>query len=142
MNEDALWKTVQEKVGPYGRLLRVENALGSGTPDVNYLLRRYPKTPPVCGWLELKYEPAFQKDGLRLKQLTKDQVLWHEDWASHGGRVFTLARVGKDHFLFDHDALRHIFTSPLSLGTVMSLSSAHWPHGFTAAPLIKCLTAT
>lgn len=120
----------------------MENSLSSGVPDVCYLLHRLPRLPPVCGWLELKYEPAFQKTGLRLRQLTKDQVLWQEDWASQGGFVFTLARVGKEFFLLKPDALRRVFTTPLSHPTVKALACGYWDKTLVPSELVKCLTQT
>ena len=48
MTERALWRTVRTALAPYGSLVRIENKVELGTPDVLYCLRG------VTGLLELK----------------------------------------------------------------------------------------
>lgn len=67
----------RNRVGPglgcHGHVLRVENLLESGTPDVNYAIGG------VQGWVELKVE----RDGVI--HLEKYQVPWHRRRLRHCG---------------------------------------------------------
>lgn len=74
------------------RLERIENAVGSGLPDVHCLRHG------VTRWVELKAlkqpkranTPLFKK-----KTMRRDQVAWHLSYNSAGGRSFILARDDK-----------------------------------------------
>ena len=70
MTEAASWTTWRRHLAPYGQLLRVENALMAGFPDVLYCLRGR------SGLLELKTD---------LASLTLEQVLLGEAWTAAGG---------------------------------------------------------
>jgi hypothetical protein len=82
---------------------RVENGLGSGTPDVFYCING------VGGWIENKYRerppmrdttvvfpsPAGKGPGLR-----KEQIAWWMQYAKHGGVGAIVAGVGSDTWWF------------------------------------------
>ncbi len=42
-----VWRIFREYLGPFGHLVRIENSVEKGTPDVNYCLRGGE------GWVEL-----------------------------------------------------------------------------------------
>ncbi len=72
----------------------VENAAGSGTPDVNY----------IEGWLELKWLPEWPKREttcVRVDKFTPQQRLWIERRARAGGKVSLILRVSKEWLLMD-----------------------------------------
>lgn len=72
----------------------VENVVGSGMPDVNY----------VEGFIELKYLPKWPERASTQVAFPKyypAQRVWHTERSRAGGNVTLLARIGKDWLLFD-----------------------------------------
>lgn len=145
MSEANLWARTREELSPFGKLHRVENGIAKGTPDVAFLLRRYPKVPPVAGWVELKFEPAWPTSDRRpvvVKKLKKEQVDFAEEWHAAGGRSFFLLQIARDYVLFDAPTARLLFekalTRPLFLerATVAALG-----RGFPTADVLKGLTS-
>ena len=94
--EVPLWEALRPRFQSMGLdPHRVENALGVGTPDVNY----------VYGWVELKHLDRWPVRGgvVRIPSLEKrkEQVAWLlRRWVS-GGMAFLLLRVGSELLLFD-----------------------------------------
>lgn len=72
----------------------VENRVGVGTPDVNY----------IYGWLELKCQkdwPARYDTPVKLDHdLTKEQRIWLERRWNAGGEAYVLLQVKREYFLF------------------------------------------
>lgn len=101
-SERALWTTSRDKLKPFGRMERVENRVGKGTPDVCFALR-LPSTQLVgVGWLELKQLDRWsvhERTPIIFRSLTLEQVCWHEDWCRAGGRSFFLLQVQKTYLL-------------------------------------------
>lgn len=89
--EAQFWRSVvRPHLLPYGALVRIENVLEEGTPDVNYTLNG------VGGWIELKDLagwPARADTVVRVPHYTPEQRRWHEKWCAARGRCFLLARV-------------------------------------------------
>lgn len=143
MSEDALRQVVRDSLSPFGRLIRVENVVEPGTPDINYLLRRYPRVDPVCGWVELKHVDEWPKrktTPLTIKSLTRDQVNWHTHWALGGGRVWTILQVARDYFLLDHLTLGMIFAGQLHPPDLRRMAKVQGVGRFPAPDVLKCLT--
>lgn len=72
--------------------VRIENSVGLGTPDINYL----------HGWIELKYVPSWPKRGgpLRIPHFTPQQrVFLRRRWLS-GGHAWLLLRVETEYLIF------------------------------------------
>jgi len=72
----------------------VENAVGTGMPDVNY----------ADGWLELKSVarwPTRPSSPLRVPHFTQEQRLWIRRRQEAGGRVHVLLKVEREWLLFD-----------------------------------------
>jgi hypothetical protein len=70
----------------------VENGVGAGTPDVNY----------VDGWLELKSLEGWPEDGpLRVPHFTVQQRLWLRKRWLKGGEVYMLLKVADDWLLLN-----------------------------------------
>jgi hypothetical protein len=78
-----VWHVMRDKVAAYGHWERVENAAGSGMPDVNYCVNG------VEGWVELK---IAERVGSKPPKLTLGQVMWAEERARNRGRAFLLVR--------------------------------------------------
>lgn len=76
--ESNAWAAVRRALAPYGRLVRVENRVEAGTPDVAYCLLG------VSGWLELKSGAGLEAE----------QLLWAEEWSRAGG-LWHLLRRGR-----------------------------------------------
>jgi len=95
MNESGTWRSikpvlVEANLDPH----RIENIVGDGTPDVNYL----------NGWIELKHKrewPKRESTLVRLPHFTAMQRRWLERRHNLGGKCFLLLRVELDWLLFD-----------------------------------------
>jgi hypothetical protein len=97
--ESVLWGYIRDHVkGP--DWVRVENAVGPGTPDVNYSYLGFE------GWMELKHRPtrprtdfitAFPEEiGLR-----PEQKIWINRRTTNGGVVWIVAGVVKEVYFID-----------------------------------------
>lgn len=78
----------------------VENPVGPGTPDVNY----------VEGWIELKqlrYWPRTTGP-VRVRHFRKGQRLWLRQRWEAGGNAWLLLRVRSDWLLFDGDVAARV----------------------------------
>ncbi len=96
MSERALWRRLRG--GLTGHLVRVENAVEDGTPDVEYCLQG------ACGWIELKHVarvPARRTTNVRIPHYTREQADWGVRRRHEGGRAWVLIQVGWWVFLFD-----------------------------------------
>ena len=106
MSEDALRVTVRDRLGPYGRLTRIENKISTGVPDIAYTLCR------ASGWLELKFAarwPVRPATPLTIEHLTLEQVLWLEAEDRAGGRAWCLLQVCGDYLLLAPPAVRALY---------------------------------
>lgn len=102
MSEAALWRHVRTRLRKYGHLERVENAVSSGTPDLNYCLRWRDRVAE--GWIELKQIdkwPRNQRTAVRVDHFTQIQRIWLNHRCLLGGRAFVLLQVGQTRMLFD-----------------------------------------
>jgi hypothetical protein len=144
MSEDALRQIVRRELSPFGKLIRIENMVNAGTPDINYLIRRYPKVEPACGWLELKHEdrwPTRRTTVFRCASLTREQVDWQTHWALAGGRVWTLIQVHRDYLLVDHLTLGALFALQLHPPDLRRMAKVQGVGSLPTAEIVKCLTA-
>jgi hypothetical protein len=73
----------------------VENRVGPGTPDVNY----------IGGWVELKWMKRWPKNAdtspVLLDHFTPQQRAWLRLRWKRGGRAYLLLQVGKEWLLFE-----------------------------------------
>ncbi len=143
--ESNLWRTVNAALGPFGKLRRIENSLEEGGADVAYVLTRpKPGSLPASGWIELKAVddyPARAKTPLRIEHLTKEQVLFAEDWAAAGGRAWLLLRIPPWHLLFDPAGIRGLYERKVLAAdgpavAKVAVMGARFPTG----PILKELT--
>lgn len=94
MNEDGMWTALRPALDAMGLdPVRVENVLGEGTPDVNY----------VGGWIELKHLDAWPKRSdtvVHFERFTvfQKEFLRRRWWA--GEATWLMVRVGPELLLF------------------------------------------
>lgn len=94
--ESRFWSRIKKKF-PTGHLIRVENPVLPGTPDVNFCWQGREI------WFELKFEPGLPKrkeTAVFTRALRPEQVLWLKTRSYYGGECYILAGVpdenGKD----------------------------------------------
>jgi hypothetical protein len=87
--ESQMWSSFQKVFKAFGDLVRIENAVAAGTPDVNYCFHG-------CeGWIEFKEVAEWPPNGgpLRVPHFTPRQRLWLRRRRRAGGRAWLLLRV-------------------------------------------------
>lgn len=85
-------RIVSDRLRPYGRIIRIQDAVGIGIPDYYYCVKG------VSGWLECKLLP---KNGRCPEHFTLAQVLWAEEEVLNGGRWFLLGKRATEWLLYD-----------------------------------------
>tara|TARA_A100001015_G_C15001046_1_gene718517 strand:- start:1659 stop:2096 length:438 start_codon:yes stop_codon:yes gene_type:complete len=103
MSERNLWRYLQRNLKDNKSLLmRVENSLYKGIPDVNYLIDGNE------GWIELKYMPEYPKKDItevKVPHFTKEQKIWHDIRYKNKGRTMVLIQVDRDYFIFKKERI-------------------------------------
>lgn len=96
--DGGLWgrlRPVLPRRGVHGA--RVENAVGTGTPDV------WLRTEAFGAWLELKYSKAWPKRSttlVRLRHFSTDQRRWLVREGAAGGHAGVLWQIDNEYLLF------------------------------------------
>jgi hypothetical protein len=118
-----------EKANKTIHLVRVENLIGQGTPDLNCCY------DGVEFWLELKAD-----DG-RIPRLSKYQIAWHYRRYKSGGRSFILQRTLKQEHLklFEGSGTRDLGTwSPVfELPLPVPASRSDFPLPVSRLPFVE-----
>lgn len=144
MKESSLWRTARDKLSPFGKLVRIENALASGVADVAYVLTRpAPGSRPASGWLELKQISAFParpSTPLVVEHLTIEQVRFAESWSAAGGRAFMLLRIPPWFLLFDAAGIRGVHEREVLAGGAAKVALVAARGRFPAGPILRELT--
>jgi hypothetical protein len=143
MIEASFWgKRLQPKLvaacrqlGMHGHFERIENAVGTGTPDVDYCI------DAVAGKLELKYTdhhpvraatPVLGRDnGLR-----RSQIIWIAKRQQAGGRVFVAIGSPAATWVIDTVGMTPLGLKHLEMMSAETLAGAsawnsiedHWRH--------------
>lgn len=108
----------------------VENLVGAGTPDVNY----------VGGWIELKQVKSWPKDidrPLRVPHFTKEQRLWLKERREMGGNAWVLLQVKSEWLLID-GGFAADFLGGLTRASLCETAATlwkHWPDGLNGVEL-------
>lgn len=116
--------------------VRVENAVSSGTPDVNCLL----------GWIELKQVPAEELPKrpatvLRLDHFTPEQRAWLTRRTHTGGAAWVLMLMGDEWLLFmGRDAADRL--GRVNVAETRELACRRWESKPTRDELQKALKET
>ncbi|KKM97272.1 hypothetical protein LCGC14_1169750 [marine sediment metagenome] len=100
MNESGFWRKIRNgiKNPPDTHLVRIENAIYSGTPDLSYCING------VEGFIELKYLEAWPKREstvVRIPHFRGEQRIWLHDRHIAGGRCYLCLGIAKSTFIFD-----------------------------------------
>lgn len=110
----------------------VENPLGPGTPDINY----------VEGWLELKWLRRWPKSEgtiVQLPHFTIQQRRWLRDRYDRGGNVWLLLQCRQEWLLFTGlDA--HDYVGKMTREGLYRCTRARWTRGLKDKELVECLT--
>jgi len=99
VSERDLNNKLREALRGHGHFVRVENAVESGTPDINFC-----NNYGVDHWIECKHVakwPTRNATALRVHHFTAEQRLWLAQRIKAGGNAWVLLQVGKDYLLFD-----------------------------------------
>lgn len=95
MSEANLWNLARKHLDDFF-LQRIETAIERGIPDLFYC-----SPTGVSGWIEGKYadKPVKETSKVRLK-ISIEQVAWHRSFSRFKGRVFILAKVSREIYLY------------------------------------------
>lgn len=112
----------------------VENRVGPGTPDVNF----------IDGWVELKSLDTKPKrldtTKIKIDHYTPQQRAWILKRWMKGGKVFLLLQLEKEWFLFDGMyAARHV--GKVVYQELIDNAVAYWPKKPKPEELLKCFQA-
>lgn len=134
VSEQRLWHRIRSMLKSMGAdYQRHEDVLSPGIPDISYALHG------VDGWIELKYRPAWPKRA-KLKLLDPAQSIWHVKRGLKGsGSVFTLAQIGREHYLIWWDCAVYI-KAGISREWLRENADMTWDRGIDADELRKQLT--
>lgn len=110
----------------------IENPLGPGTPDVNYVL----------GWIELKWLrrwPMKETTTVQLPHFTLQQRRWLRDrWKVGADNAWLLLQVQREWLLFTGiDA--HDYVGLLTRGGLYKIARVRWKQGLIDKELEECL---
>lgn len=112
--------------------VRVENRLGKGTPDVNF----------VGGWIENKAIDGWPKrEGtiVKLPHYTQEQRLWQRRRVLAGGAVWVMLKVGQREWLLfrAEDAIEVLGLT--NRQRLIDCCTKHWPNGLHQEELCELL---
>lgn len=136
MTEAAFWRsTVRPKLGIFGMLRRIENAVDNGMPDTLYCIKGR------TGLVELKHDyrwPIRPDTPFRFNHFDIGQVQWLEDWERVGGRCFILAQVERDYILVPAKHARTL-QQGVTRAEFLDLAVAHGHARFPTGAIVQCL---
>lgn len=95
--EQRLWDRTRRNISARVHVVRVENAVGEGTPDSIAIVRG------CVTWMEHKVGYWPQREGSRIRwsyKLQPGQCNWHKDWARQGGRTIILIGIERQLFVW------------------------------------------
>lgn len=110
----------------------IENRVGLGTPDVNY----------IEGWIELKWLrawPVRPETKVVIEHFTLQQRRWLKKRYEASGNAWLLLQVQREWLLFTgRDAADYV--GLVTLEGLYYICRARWEGGLITSGLIKCLT--
>lgn len=136
--ETKLWQATKAHLGPFGSMVRIENKLETGVPDVNFALTHPPTGKTVSGWMELKRLDNWPVRGgmVNIPHLTLDQVKWAESWR---GLSFMLLRVSQDYVVALPPLMRAIYGRSVTADDIRKRASVHSVGRFPTGDLLRWL---
>ena len=110
----------------------IENTIGNGTPDVNYME----------GWIELKWLrrwPVHHMTVVQLPHFTLGQRRWLRNRYNKGGNAWLLLQCQAEWLLFTgRDA--HDYVGRLTRAGLYRVARARWTRGLKDKEFVECLT--
>jgi hypothetical protein len=87
--EKHFWAFLRERMGKMGHLVRIENGVALGTPDVNGCI------DGMEFWWELKEMPRWGRpdEPFHIEHYTREQRLWLRARGLAGGRAYLFLRI-------------------------------------------------
>ena len=134
-SESALWDMVRGTWTPHMRLVRIENRLELGTPDVYY------NAIGRNGWLELKHVPAWparKTTKVVIDHLTLEQITWAEAELKAGGRMWYLLQAERTYLLLTPAVAREIYEGSLTSAEIIERATVR-DEGSLTKRMIKWL---
>lgn len=123
--EQRLYDTMRRNAPPDALILRVENLVTPGTPDLHVKFQSAPT--PV--WIELKTTNRPKRSStplLKRSDFTREQVPWHLQWHKYGGESFVLVRDdARTLYFFPGDLIRFVCEIP-HLDTFAQFAQDSW----------------
>lgn len=111
----------------------VENRVGYGHPDVNY----------IGGDVELKWLPRWPRNcdssPVKIDHFTPQQRVWLKRRWRRGGSVYLLLQVRMEWLLFDGMTAAHI-VGRVSRVELVERAHRHWAQGMEPKELVRCLS--
>lgn len=133
-------QVIMSESGQRGRVIRalkplhaipVENPIGPGTPDVNY----------IEGWIELKWLrrwPARAETVVALPHFTLGQRRWLRNRHRDGGAAWLLLQCQSEWLLF-HGLDAHDYVGKLTRAELYICAQVWWSKGLKDKELVECL---
>lgn len=121
--EQKMWQELGPLLRPYGHFERVENAFGSGMPDVNYCIQGRE------GWIELKARerwPLSPVAPVTLAHYTPQQMRWARRRVRAGGKVLWLLRANTEHVLLKGEVAADLYDREEAPSKERLYDSALW----------------
>ena len=109
----------------------IENPIGPGTPDVNY----------IEGWIELKWLrrwPKRPETVVPLPHFTQGQRLWLRRRWRRGGNAWLLLQCKQEWLLF-HGLDAHDYVGKLTREGLYRVARVRWTRGLKNEELRECL---
>lgn len=112
--------------------ISVENSVGPGTPDVNY----------IEGWIELKWMrswPARPNTLVKIPHYNKEQRLFAVNRRRRGGTCWLLLQVRDQWLLFD-GAVAAVVINRATAKQLHDAAHRVWPQGLDEKELLECVS--
>lgn len=112
--------------------VRIENLVGTGTPDVNY----------TEGWIELKYVARWPPRGgpLRIDHFTTEQRAWHIRRRKAGGKSYVLVKIGQMEWLLFDGLVAALYLGHEPRQRLYEMVVARWMRKPNNGELKSCLS--
>ncbi len=128
---DSMKPRVIRALKPLGAFC-VENSVGTGTPDVNY----------IEGWIELKWLralPVKQDTIVKIEHYNKGQKIFAVKRRRKGGQCWLLLLVKNQWLLFD-GAVAAIHLNKSTAKQLFDVAHRVWPDGLNDKELVECIS--
>lgn len=140
MSEAQLWRTVSQKLGPYGKLRRIEDKLSRGTPDVLYYLRR--GNVSARGFIELKHLPSWPSRAttpIIIPHLTIEQIIFGIEEEALDGHYGCILQIDRTYMLLSAAVLGEVHARKYNAAALRAAARVVGEGSFPTLPILKYL---